>query len=226
MTKTTDEQTRTIREQEETIQELNARNAKLEARVQELAGQGGFDLTKITLIAEDAFRSRNWKALQEQSDEHDAFDTGQELTEIRPHWHFARPLESILDGFHKALNGSEWNGRKRKGLVDYRADLVRGLTAKMPDAATIQQYGGNAVTAMENQPEAMALVDAIQHQDTLVAMVSQALSIVNEAYTVASNGEEYKNPQQRAAEYAKRDEVQAQQTAQIDALLAAFKPQA
>ena len=124
------------------------------------------------------------------------------------------------------MHGSEWNGRKRKGAVDYRQDLVQALTRKMPSADVIASYGGNPVAAVEADPEARALVAAIAHQDHLVALLQQFSTAITEAYAVASNGAEYETPAQRAQRYAEQEKSQAKNAAAIEGLLAAFRPQA
>ncbi len=183
------------------------------------------DLYTLTLMSEDAFRTRNRVALDAEAPQGDVFDTGQDTVEVKPHWHYARPLESILDGMHKALHGSEYNGRKRKGAVDYRQDLVNALIRKIP----LLQQGGDAgadtgalIKAAEQDRSVRDIIDAIGHQDHLIAFMKDMQAAALAAYEVSSNGEEYNTPQQRMAAYQQAEKAQTVTAAQIDALLAAM----
>jgi hypothetical protein len=208
---------------------LKGQLAKVEAENRSLKTRLAADTSvgDLTRMAEIAFSTRNWKAFEDQAKQDgpdaDAFDNGQEAAEFKPHWHYARPVQSLLDGVHKALHGSEWQGRKTKGAIDYKNDLVDALDRRMPQADVVKSYGGDVLKAVRGTPEANAILTAIAEQEALIAWFQQVERVTADAFSTLANGEAYAPPAERAAAYGKRDAEAIGKRASVEALLAAMK---
>lgn len=205
---------------------LKAQMARLEADNRSLKTRLASEVAvgDLTRMAEIAFATRNWKAIEDQAKQgSDAFDAGQDAAEFKAHWHYASPVQSLLDGVHKALNGSEWNGRKTKGAITYRSDLIDALDRRMPQADVVKSYGGDVLRAVRGTPEANALLTAIAEQDALIEWFKKVEQVAADAYCTLSNGEVYAPPAARAEAYGKRDQEAAAKRASVETLLAAMR---
>ena len=217
------EENEALRKEVNTLRgETNALRIERDGLRTRVANNNALSIDTLTLMAEDAFNARNWAAIKQRDGMGDVFDTGQEVTEFKAHWHYARPIESVLDGLHKALYGSEWNGRKKKGAVDYRTDLVLALERKMPQTEAIKAVGGNVLAAVRQDGEATAILEAIANQENVIEKLKEITEVVTTALAISSNGGEYSTPAERAAQYAERDAKSAEAEGRINALLAAL----
>lgn len=172
------------------------------------------DLTQIITMSEAMFTAWNADALAGAGE---AAAYGQE-PEMRVAWHAQKPLEAMLDGVSKALDGSTYNGNKRRGANDY-LELMLNQARRMNDAGELldaemtDQAGAARFTKKGEQ-----LNDRIQDMKTFIDMLTGIRDVIETAYTIAANGEEYRTPAQRQAVYQQNEAAQAASDQQLKAI--------
>ena len=187
---------------------LEAENRALKTRLAALESES---LATLVQKAEIAFATRNHAAIMAEKEEDDGFGNGTEV-EFKPHWHWARPMQGVLDGLHKALHGSTWNGRTAKGAIALRDDLVQAAQRRMPAKEVIDSLGGDVLAALRADPNAFAVFQSISDQELLVDALQSMFDTARQAYEVVSNGADYQAPAERSAAYAEREKETAEKS--------------
>ncbi len=192
---------------------LEAENRALKTRLAALESES---LATLVQKAEIAFATRNHAAIHDQKllEEDDGFSSGDiaDIIDFKPHWHWVRPLQSVMDGLHKALHGSTWNGRTSKGAIALRDDLVQSAQRRMPAQKLIDSLGGDVLEALKADPDAFAVFQSISDQELLIDALQSMFDTARQAYEVVSNGADYQAPAERSAAYANREKETAEKS--------------
>jgi len=199
-------------------------NNRVEANGEGRVNNTGLDLTQIVTMAEAAYSTVN--PTGEIGD-----DMMPDVQKARTAWHFAGPIEHIMDGLHRAQNGTEYNGRVRRGIKHY-AEMIKTQIVNAQASGDLFSLDGQDLARFHNaSPDALTerglrLRDQMSDLQLLAELISQMQTVLMQGRELALQPDfqagspderPYRNPDARRQAAISRETASAGDMATLSA---------